>query len=192
MWQSKTKTDLIIEVWEKLDCENIGRAELEAIEIAVGVEYGLSQFETPMRIARILADEGAELRHSEILKLDAERRTNSPYAPIFRNLIKVENLREAQTTLKQIENLRRKFERVEDRTGLHELREVIKIQVTRLREIGDNQRSLSDTRKVANEVAEWFSLWLGNPEIIDGWLEIRLKSIDFKKRFGDEQIDLPL
>ena len=35
MWQSRTKIDLIIEVWEKLDCESVGAAEIEAIEEAV-------------------------------------------------------------------------------------------------------------------------------------------------------------
>jgi len=32
MWLSRNKNDLIIEVWEKLDCENVGAAEIEAIE----------------------------------------------------------------------------------------------------------------------------------------------------------------
>ena len=33
MWKSRNKTELIIEVWEKLDCEDVGAAEIEAIEI---------------------------------------------------------------------------------------------------------------------------------------------------------------
>ena len=40
MWQSKTKNDLIIEVWEKLDCESVGAIEIEAIETVVREKYG--------------------------------------------------------------------------------------------------------------------------------------------------------
>ena len=36
----RTKTDLIIEVWERLDCESIGRKEIEAIESAVRERFG--------------------------------------------------------------------------------------------------------------------------------------------------------
>lgn len=35
MWNSRTKIDLIIEVWEKLDCESVGAREIEAIETVV-------------------------------------------------------------------------------------------------------------------------------------------------------------
>ena len=40
-----------------------------------------------MKIARLLADEGAELRHSEIMELYVERASDRPYDAAFRNLI---------------------------------------------------------------------------------------------------------
>ncbi|HKX84510.1 MAG TPA: hypothetical protein VJL58_09850 [Pyrinomonadaceae bacterium] len=64
MWNSRNKTDLIFEVWEKLDCESVGAAEIEAIETVVREEYGDSAVDSPMILARMLADEGAILRHS--------------------------------------------------------------------------------------------------------------------------------
>ena len=69
MWNSRNKTELIIEVWEKLDCESVGAAEIEAIETAVDEIFGKPAIDSPMKIARLLADEGAELRHSEIMEL---------------------------------------------------------------------------------------------------------------------------
>jgi len=67
MWKSRTKNDLMIEVWEALDCENVGAEEIVAIEQAVREQFGASAVGSPMAIARLLADEGAELRHSEIM-----------------------------------------------------------------------------------------------------------------------------
>ena len=71
-WQAKNKRDLIIEVWEKLDCESIGAEEIRSVEEVVRDVYGHSAVESPMLIARLLADEGAELRHSEIMNLFEE------------------------------------------------------------------------------------------------------------------------
>ena len=82
MWKSRNKTELIIEVWEKLDCESVGAAEVEAIEIAVEAVYGKPAVESPMRIARLLADEGAELRHSEIMDLYLQRVSVRPHAAV--------------------------------------------------------------------------------------------------------------
>src|SRR5918997_5969341 len=115
MWTSRTKTDLIIEVWEKLDCESIGAAEIEAIETVVREKYGASAVESPMIIARLLADEGAELRHAEIMELDVERRLESPYAAMFRNILKFSDFKQALISIRHLENLRKKFNAANDR-----------------------------------------------------------------------------
>ena len=83
MWNARNKNDLIIEVWEKLDCESVGADEIRAIEIAVEDVFGKPAVDPPMTIARLLADEGAELRHSEIMALHVERAEDRPYdAPL--------------------------------------------------------------------------------------------------------------
>jgi hypothetical protein len=79
MWNARNKNDLIIEVWEKLDCESVGADEIRAIEIAVEDVFGKPAVDPPMMIARLLADEGAELRHSEIMALHVERAEDRPY-----------------------------------------------------------------------------------------------------------------
>ena len=109
MWKSRTKKDLMIEVWEKLDCESVGAKEIEAIEIVVREKFGFSAVEYPMKIARLLADEGAELRHAEIMELDVQRRLESPYAPMFCNVLKFADFKQALISIRHLENLRRKF-----------------------------------------------------------------------------------
>src|SRR3954454_19540783 len=99
MWLSRTKNDLIIEVWEKLDCESIGASEIEAIETVVKDQYGESAVESPMVIARLLADEGAELRHSELMALYVKRATDRPYDVAFIDL-EIRDLSGAARTIK--------------------------------------------------------------------------------------------
>ncbi|MDQ4122746.1 MAG: hypothetical protein M3209_15015 [Acidobacteriota bacterium] len=182
-WKSRTKYDLIMEVWEALDCESVGRAELEAIEEAVRGHFGDGAVETPMALARMLADEGAELRHAEILKLDVERRTEDAYGAAFRNLIKFGDFAEAERTLKNLENLRQKFVRENDREGLRRLKAKTVQARERAQMISKNARVAPEKREEKAEIAEWFKIWLETPEIFSSWLSLRKRSPDFQERF---------
>lgn len=185
MYKSRTKTDLMIEVWEVLDCESVGAKEIIAIENAVREKFGKSAVETPMRIARLLADEGAELRHSEIMELDIERRLSSPYDPMFRNILKFGDFKETLISIRQLENLRRKFSADKDKEGLRLVRETAIKGKQRASMIGNNSRVEANKRAEKTEIVEWFTIWLQSPEIFENWIELRTNSKDFKEKFGE-------
>ena len=185
MWKSRTKNDLIIEVWETLDCESVGAAEIAAIEEAVRGQFGENALDLPMKIARLLADEGAELRHSEILALDTERRLASPYEPMFRNILKFADFRQTVSSLRQLENLRQKFLRENDREGLRLVRETALKGKSRAQMIGGNPKVETRKRAEKIEIAEWFTIWLQSPEIFENWISLRQNSPDFKRKFKD-------
>ena len=67
------KRELIIQAWERLDRTAIGERELSEIQTWVRDQSGASD-ESPAAIARVLADEGAELRHPEVIEFDARWR----------------------------------------------------------------------------------------------------------------------
>ncbi len=183
MWQSRTKTELIVEVWEKLDCESIGRTEIEAIETVVGERFGASAVESPMIIARLLADEGAELRHAEIMELDVQRRTESPYDAMFRNILKFSDFKETLASLRRLENLRKKFIAENDREGLRLMREIAIKGKSRAQMIAKNEKVSAEKRAEKSEIVEWFTIWLQNPEVFDNWIKLRRNSPDFIRRF---------
>lgn len=185
MWNSCTKRDLIIEVWEKLDCESVGALEIEAIEIAVREKYGAGAVEMPMIIARLLADEGAELRHAEILELDVRRRSESPYDAIFRNVLKFSDFKQAVISICQLENLRKKFLSEGDKEGLRMVRETALKGKNRALMIARNEKVEAKKREEKAEIAEWFTLWLQSPEIFENWIALRQNSADFKNKFPD-------
>ncbi len=187
MWESRTKKDLIIEVWEKLDCESVGRDEIEAIEIVVLERFGKSALESPMIVARQLADEGAELRHAEILKLDVERRIDKPYAPMFRNILKIDSLEQTLASIHQLENLRKKFLSDGDKEGLRLVRETALAGKVSSQEIANNQNLKSETRVLNSEISEWLTIWLGSPEVFESWVKLRQNSTDFQEKFRSEK-----
>ncbi len=184
MWNSRTKIDLIIEVWEKLDCESVGAKEIEAIETVIREQLGEGATELPMKLARLLADEGAELRHAEILELDARRRLESPYDAMFRNILKFTDFKQTLASIRQIENIRRKFALEKDREGLRAVREVALKGKRRAQMISKNEKVAPEKRAEKEEIAEWFTIWLQSPEIFENWIVMRQKSPDFIAGFG--------
>lgn len=175
MWESKTKHDLIIEVWEKLDCESIGSAEIEAIEEVVSDVLGDAAVESPMKIARLLADEGAELRHSEIMELHVRRYEAKPYTAEFRNILKVDSFRQTLTSIRNLDNLRKKFLSEGDKNGVRLIRE----------RVIETKKKLT-RRPEEVELAEWLNVWLLTPDVFETWVSLRQRSADFKERFSED------
>jgi len=187
MWTSKTKTDLIIEIWEKLDCESVGAREIEAIETAVEDKFGFGAVDSPMIIARLLADEGAHLRHSEILELDVKRRLESPYDAMFRNILKFSDFKQTLISIRRLENLRKKFAAENDKEGLRLVRETALKGKNRAQMISKNEKVDEKKRIEKAEIAEWFTLWMQSPEMFENWISLRQNSPDFKEKFETEQ-----
>ena len=186
MYKSRTKNDLIIEVWEALDCESVGAKELIAIEAAVRERFGQSAVDSPMKMARLLADEGAELRHAEIMQLDVERRLESPYDAMFRNILKFSDFRQTLASIRHLENLRRKFHSENDKEGLRLVRETALRGKNRAQMIAGNEKVDEQKRAEKAEIAEWFTIWLQSPEIFENWVGLRQNSKDFKDRFRQD------
>lgn len=186
-WRARTKRDLIIEVWESLDCESVGAKELEVIAAEVKAAFGEGAVESPAAMARVLAEEGAELRYAEVLELDARWRAQDLYAPMFRNILRFGSFKQAAASIRQLENLRRRFQRTGDREGLRRLREIGLTGKRRAAMIARNPKVDPQKREEKEEIARWFTVWLRTPELFDHWLELRLSSEEFQKRFG--QID---
>lgn len=184
-WKSRTKRDLMIEVWEELDCDSVGASELEAVIEAVRERFGDGAVDSPASTARLLADEGAELRHAEILAMDVHWRTQDPYEPMFRNVVKFSNFEEAAATIRRLENLRKQFARKGDREGTRRVVDAALKGKQRAQMISRNAKVAERKREEKAEMAEWFTVWLNQPEIFEDWLALRRRSKDFRERFGE-------
>ena len=185
MWEARTKNELIMEVWEKLDCENVGAAEIEAIEVVLGEQFGAGAVDSPMEIARAVADEGAELRHAEIMELWVARATDRPYDAALRSVVDISGFRSALKSLRALENLRKKYADNGDREGLRLLRETALRGKALAAETAARTQVDAKTRQINSEIAEWFSIWLQSAAAFDSWITLRLGSPDFRERFGD-------
>ena len=185
MWLSRTKNDLIIEVWEKLDCENIGAAEIEAIETVVADQFGKAAVDSPMVIARLLADEGADLRHAEIMALYVERASDRPYDAALRNILNIDDLKSTARSIANLENLRRKYKAENDKDGRRMVREMALRGKQLAAAEAEKQNADTATRQMNEEIVQWFRIWLETPEMFDTWVALRQRTPEFGSKFGD-------
>ncbi len=184
MWSSRNKNDLIIEVWEKLDCESVGAREIVAIEEVVRERFGDQAVDSPMAIARLLADEGAELRHSEIMQLFVERHADRPYDAAFRNILNLGDFKSTMATIRNLENLRNKFAGENDVEGVRLVSETARQGRLEALTTSEEARVARDKRSESAEIAEWLTIWLQSPEIFENWIALRKRSREFVARFG--------
>jgi len=161
-----TKEQFIVEVWEGLGKEVVGASELSLIEEAVVERLGSAA--SPASIARVLADHGAILGHPEILQADARWREKQSL--FTADDLEFGNLEAAMKLINKIEHLE------SDPTMRESLRQSV-------RSLKAELDSLSSSKQLAAEVAQWLAVWLQNPQIFTEWLALRQNTPEFRDRF---------
>jgi hypothetical protein len=175
----------MIEVWEALDCESVGERELVAIQTALSETLGAGAVLSPAAIARELADEGAVLRHPEVLLCDTNWREQQLAELNAGDDVDFSNLVAAKASLLKIDELRRKAEAESNMPALQRLRALVvgggkeASLVARSKIVPDNERV------VAKEIMEWLRVWLQQPELFADWLSLRQRSPEYRKVFSD-------
>ena len=189
------KRRLIIEVWENLSSTMVGESELSEIQLSVRAAFGQGADMSPAAIARVLADEGAELRHPEVIEFDARWRE----AKIEKDLGQLKGLddlltgkplrlRRAEALIKKLQKLRRRAEDSGDQAALIQAR-TLAISSRQSAELLAKDRQLSQhERAEQTEIAEWLKVWIQTPGLFADWLELRRRSPEFQKKFSTKEV----
>jgi hypothetical protein len=185
-WKSRTKRELIIEVWEYLDCESVGTRELEEIQEALREKFGDGALESPASIARTVADEGAVLRHPEVFECDLNWRQRIIEKRVLKDGLDFTDLSLAFESVVRIEEKRLQLQTHNEIKGLRELRGAV--AAARAEALLRARSKILDEgqRREAKEISEWLGVWLQAPELFSDWLDLRRRSPEFRKRFKTE------
>src|SRR5712692_9887304 len=173
---ARTKRELAIEVWNGLPRPAVGQNELREIQSAIAKRFGEGAVDSPASIARLLADEGAELRHPEIIEFDARWRQaqiekRAADFSVFDRFdpLKPLRLKQAEALIRKLEKLRKKFERAGDHSSLRRLRDSALDAKQATQSLAKSDQVEERARAEQAEIAEW--------------LELRKRSPDFQQRF---------
>ncbi len=188
--RARTRQELTIEVWVGLGRVAVGENELREIQRAIAKRFGAGAVDSPAAIARLLADEGAELRHPEIIEFDARWREaqiekdTADFAVFERfDAAKPLRLKQAEVLIGKLEKLRKRLGRIADAQALRSLRdEAVNARQT-VQSLAKNEKINQRVRGEQIEIAEWLSVWIRTPTLFAEWLELRKRSPDFRQRF---------
>jgi hypothetical protein len=182
---SLTTRELIIQAWERMERAPLGERELGEIQRLVHEQLGADD-QSPAAIARVLADEGAELRHPEVIEFDARWREAKIESDSgnFRGLETL--LTGKPIRLSKAEALIRKLERLRRRGDEQSEKEARRLAVSgrQLAELLTKDAKLDKLQRAEQaEIAEWLKVWIQTPSLFADWLELRRRSPEFQKKF---------
>ena len=170
-----TKDRFIIDVWERLDQDLAGASEIEAIRKAVAERFGNAGV-SPAWIARALADHGVRLGHPEVLQADVDwREGRELFTP---DDLSLDTLPAGQALMKKIELLH------EQSDGSDQLRRAVRQLKDELDLLSSSDKVSESRRRLASELAQWFTIWLQHPQLFQDWLALRFETAEFRERFG--------
>jgi len=178
-WRARTKRDLIIEVWEDLDCDSVGAQELQQIQKVVSESFGEGAWESPAAIARTLADEGAVLRHPEVLDFDTQWREQNLTTLLLPDELNFSDLVESSKSITRLDELRRRLEGEGDQVRLRRLRELALSIKRESQRLARSKIAGEKKRAEAREIAQWLTVWLQEPDMFEDWLSLRRRSPEF-------------
>ena len=170
-----TKYQIIVDVWERMEKDVVGAPELELIQQALAVRFGT--IVSLASIARTLADHGAILGHPDILAADLKWRERTSL--FTAEDLTFENLDAATSLSEKIEGLRETFR--EDKPMLEHLRHSVQEIKKELDVLAASDRVGQNV--LAQEVGQWLTIWMQNPQIFPEWLALRRNTPEFRRRF---------
>jgi hypothetical protein len=185
-WSARTRRDLILEVWEYLDCESVGASELERIQSELREKFGEGALASPAVIARVVADEGAVLRHPEVFECDLKWREQYLKQWAFQDGLDFSDLSSAFASVVRLEEKRLQLEAENHANGLEQLREMVAANRQDLLLKARSRIIEGSVREQLREISQWLTLWLQSPELFSDWLDLRRRSPEFRKKFSEE------
>lgn len=185
------RREKVVDVWRSLGEPKVGEDELLEIQNALSKEFAAADSViSPATIARILADEGAGLRHPEIIEFDARWREAKikHEAERFGGLEAMSsgkpiNREQAETLLTEMEGVRQRVSNEGDRAALAELI-TLAANARRAAQLRAKDRNSDSVHRAEQEeIAEWIKIWIQTPNLFADWLALRKGSAEFRKRF---------
>jgi len=177
-WRAVNKQELILEVWEALDCESVGGRELEQIQQALQERFGDGGNESPAAIARLVADEGAVLRHPEVFECDQNWRLQRLNSQSFEQELDFSEFDKAVASFRVLDKVQES-----DGAPASRLRDVVSNARQNLLAISRSKIVGAAERERAKEISQWLMVWLQSPQLFSDWLDLRLRSDEFRTRF---------
>jgi hypothetical protein len=176
----------ILEVWERMETDTVGSVEISRIQEAMAESLSADSRDliqiSPASIARILADEGACLRHPEILEADVRWRERQEMIGLPGELNESSLI---QLLVSLIERFQSGESENKESAQKHTRQMALKLK-GEFELIAAHRNDLDG--EFAKEGAQWLQVFLETPEIARDWVALRTETPEYKdlmRRFDE-------
>lgn len=132
-------------------------------------------------IASNLREAGYEVRYEDRY---SDPILPEPYAGRLKGVLEFGDLPSAERSLLRFDTFYREYLQAGDQAGMRWVRILVQKGKLRARSLGSNPRVNTRKRQEKQEIANWFQVWLDNPDLFADWLELRKSSAEFRDLFG--------
>lgn len=150
---------------------------------------------------KLLADHGAEGKTAsdyiaEVLQaagwkvvLSQQEEAEDQFEEEFEDLLHFKTLGDAEVSLMRLDELLRRFRAHEEKAAAERVLEIARLGKRRAEMIARNHKVEAHKRAEKEEIANWFRVWLENPDAFFDWLELRKQAADFRNKFPEAETE---
>jgi len=174
---SNTKKSLILQAARQIGVQKWTPAEIDQLRRRLIAEHGEAGKTGSEYIANVLEDAGLKL------ELTLQEEAEEQYEEEFEDLLHFKTLEDSEVSVMRLDELMRKFRSQGEHAAVGRVLNVARLGKRRAEMISRNQKVEAHKRAEKEEIANWFRIWLENPDAFFDWLDLRKQSPEFQSKF---------
>jgi hypothetical protein len=173
----QTKKAMILRAAATIGAEKWTPAEIEQLRRKLLAEHGSEGKTGSDYIAEVLESAGWKV------VLTQQEEAEDQFEEEFEDLLHFKTLGDAEVSLMRLDELLRRFRAHEEKAAAERVLEIARLGKRRAEMIARNHKVEQHKREEKEEIANWFRIWLENPDAFFDWLDVRKQSPDFNAKF---------
>jgi len=173
----ETKKAMILRAAAAIGAERWTPAEIDQLRRKLLADHRAEGKTGSDYIANVLQSAGWKV------VLTQQEEAEDQFEEEFEDLLHFKTLSDAEVSLMRLDELQRRFKAHGEKAAAERVMEVGRLGKRRAEMIARNHKVEAQKRAEKEEIANWFRIWLENPDAFFDWLDVRTQSPDFREKF---------
>jgi hypothetical protein len=173
----ETKKAMILRAAAAIGAEKWTPAEIDQLRRKLLADHGAEGKTGSDYIADVLESAGWKV------VLTQQEEAEDQFEEEFEDLLHFKTLSDAEVSLMRLDELLRRFKAHGETAAAERVVQVARLGKRRAEMIARNHKVEAYKRMEKEEIANWFRIWLENPDAFFDWLDVRKESPDFREKF---------
>jgi hypothetical protein len=178
----KTKKAMILAAARALGIQKWTLAEIDQLRRKLLADHGADGKTHNDYIADVLKEAGQKIFLSQ------QEEAEDQYEEEFEDLLHFKTLEDAEVSLMRLDELMRKFAAEHEQAAVNRVLNVARLGKRRAEMISRNRKVEPHKRAEKVEIANWFRIWLEQPDSFFDWLDVRKQTPEFREKFPSSEL----